>query len=618
MFESRPSPRSDRTIFCFVCHLRTTTNFYSSRCPHEAYFAPKAILSTPRKIVIPALVVSAILFFPFYNLPALYAQEPSAALIDSTALKSTEVSAYEIDRFRLLRWARAFQDTSAREFLTQALDLIAAADGFARQQDYLTAQLILDTALELTGLRTEMLAATKPPAPSIEPQPLLSNPNAASEWRREVLFGVDLWQQKYELGAFSADTMFSDGNPFAGVRLSFNHNPATKVNLQKPPFSNPYSITESRALNIDAYALLKSSRDYFSGEIEFNARQSLGGGSYWRLQNRLEGTSYHRDFDLQYWQNVTTALAVAEINKNFRFEVADELRWRRYRAQNDFYPNYIQNRAGFGVVFSPAYTTRLDTRYNYTAQAHDLCPSHDYLEHRVETSVFQSSSANSSIQLENIWRNRIYPNAAANDGCRNSYQKTYQEEYARADLRLGLVDALALRIDGDFVLRQYEAPSDSIPDFLGATVNPQLQFSLSPSLQIRAGYLYALRVYENDIIQPRRVGAPATNFSFYEDYYSHGFTLGVDLIRTDGLLLSLNENFEMRTYPNSTASNTTDLGLFSYTDRNLNSLLLFFSWNFCPRWQANVLANFDNDYSRVDDQSDSRHTLFAIDLGYSF
>jgi hypothetical protein len=47
-------------------------------------------------------------------------------------------------------------------------------------------------------------------------------------------------------------------------------------------------------------------------------------------------------------------------------------------------------------------------------------------------------------------------------------------------------------------------------------------------------------------------------------------------------------------------------------------LLLFFSWNFLPRWQAGVLANFDNDHSRIENQSDSRNTLFSIDLGYSF
>ncbi|MCG3119604.1 MAG: hypothetical protein ALAOOOJD_02042 [bacterium] len=560
------------------------------------------------------IFLGAFLSHVFCDPQALLAQEQ--ARFDSSLQKSAEASAYEIDRFRLLRWVRAHQDTSAKEFLLQTLDLVTEADGFARQKDYFTAQLIIGTALELTALRANPATAVTPSAGDPMSTPATS---ATSEWRREILFGTDLWRQEYELGLASADTMFSDGNPFVGVRLSWNRDPARNLPLPKSPLTGLRITPENRALTFEAYALLKSSRDYFSGEAELNARQPLGNGSYWRLQNRLEGTSYRRDFDLQYWQNITSALVVAEVSKNFRLEVADEFRWRRYREQNDFYPNYIQNRAGLGAVFNAGYTTRLDSRYYYIVQAHDLCPSHDYVEHRLESSIFQNSAANASITLDNIWRQRIYPHTAANDDCRNSYQKTYQEEYARAELKLGLSQALALRIDGDFVLRQYQTPSDSIPDFLGTTVNPQLQFNLSASFQIRAGYLYSLRVYDDNIIQGSQP-ATASAFSnpFYEDYYSHGFTLGVDLIRTDGLLFSLNENFEMRTYPNSTATHISDLGLYSYTDRNLNSLLLFFSWNFHPRWQANVLANFDNDHSRVNDQSDSRHTLFSLDLGYSF
>jgi hypothetical protein len=569
-----------------------------------------------RRMLLPWMLAAAFFIGAFGHFNVLFAQEQSGQLItpDSSAMQWGESSMYEIDLFRLLRWVRAHQDTSAKDFLVQTLDLITEADGFARQRDFSTARLILDIALEVTHLRPAVAEV----APSRADTSQEAAPRSSLQWRREVLFGVDLWRQQYEFGLAATDTLFSDGNPFVGLRLSLNHHPTFDINLPKPKLSVFGAAPENRALTFEASALLKSSRDYLSGELEFNARQPLGGGSYWRLQNRLEGASYRRDFDLQYWQNITSALAVAEASKNFRFEVADEFRWRRYRAQNDFYPNYIQNRAAVGVVFNPGYTTRLESRYNYIVQAHDLCPSHDYLEHRVESTVYQNSAAHSSIALENIWRYRIYPNNTAGDTCLNAYQKTYQEEYARADLRLGLIDALTLRLDGDFVLRQYETPSDSVPDFLGVTVNPQLQFNFSAAFQIRAGYLYALRLYENNIIQPQRAAAAGNaSLPFDEDYYSHGFTIGIDLIRTDGLIFSVSENFEMRSYPNSTALKSSDWGLY-YTDRNLNSLLLFFSWNFHPRWQANALANFDNDHSRVEDRSDSRTTLFSIDLGYSF
>jgi hypothetical protein len=546
-------------------------------------------------------------------------EKPLIAADSSTASWSASSVTYEIDQLRLRRWLEAHQDTAAVEFWAQVLALQHEANTFATQQDYVTAQLILDTALELIGLRAAAVMEPDSERVVIMAGSLPASPSSALEWRREIMFGADLWRQEFDLGLAADNSSYvdRDGNPFVGLRISLNHNPLLQPLSQKSQPRSPARLPESRALSFSAYAMLKSSRDYYSGELEFSGRQTVGSTTSLRFQMRLDGTSYRRDLDLHYWQNTTSAVASAEAGKNFRFEIGDELRLRRYRQQSELYPNYIQNQASVGAIFNSSYTTRLDSRYSFIARVHDSCPVDDYVEHRFEASIFQSTANNSAVLLENIWRHRIYPTEVAG-GCPRTYQNTFQEEYARADLRLGLSDALALRVEGDFTLRQHQTPSDSTPDFLSTTVNPQLQFKLLADWQISVGYLYLLRVYDKDIIRSQRptTAAGDLGYSFYEDYYSHGFTLGVDLIRTDGVWLSVNENFEMRTYPNAIAQNLPGFGL--YSDRNINSLLLFFSWNFLPRWQAGVLANFDNDHSRIENQSDSRNTLFSIDLGYSF
>ncbi|MDZ7288809.1 MAG: hypothetical protein ONB44_04575 [candidate division KSB1 bacterium] len=569
------------------------------------------------------VVAASLLVGSLDGIEALFAQQHASenqrALFDSSAVSWSQSATYEIDRLRLLRWLNAHQDTTAVDFFAQVQELQHEAEAFAKQQDYVTAQLILDTALELTGLHGAPIGADAESG-SVAAVPVTgSESSPALQWRREVVVGVDLWRQEFELGFTEEESLFvdRDGNPFVGLRISLNHDPALQPLPLISNISKSSVVQESRALNLAAYAMLKSSRDYYSGELEFNGRQSLGGRAFWRIQNRLEGTRYRRDFNLQYWQNLTSVTASADVGKNLRFEVADEFRLRRYREQTEFYPNYIQNQASFGAIFSSGYTTRLDSRYNYVVRAHASCPADDYMEHRIDASVSQSTMANSSILLENIWRNRIYPNNVGSSACRRTYQSTYQEEYARADLRLGLSQALALRVEGDFTLRQHKVPSDSTPDFLSTTVNPQFQFRLFSDLQVSLGYLYLLRVYEKDIIQvDPSTSISETSYPFYEDYYSHGFTVGIDLLRTDGLLFSVNEIFEARTYPNATAQNIPGFGL--YTDRNINSLLLFFSWNFLPKWQASMLANFDDDRSRTENRSDSRNTLFSIDLSYSF
>jgi hypothetical protein len=544
------------------------------------------------------------------------ASEQQRSTSDSSWVAWSEAATFEIDRLRLIRWLRAHQDTISVTFLSQLVELQREANEFVKLHDYVTAQLILDTALELAGLRSTpaMAPADSGLARTAAVAPLTSSASSW-EWRREVVFGIDLWRQEFEVGSAAGQTPFvdRDGNPYVGLRISLNRNansPAYSAKSTRPESASP---SESRKLYVTGNAMAKSSRDYFSGELEFNGRQSLGAGAYWRFENRLEGTRYRRNFDLQYWQNTTSALASVNLGKNFRLEVADELRWRRYREQSGIYPNYIQNQASLGTVFNSGYTTRLDSRYSFVARGHDLCPSADYLEHRIDASIFQSTATFSSIFIENIWRNRIYTNRTAGDTCPNTYQNTYQEEYARGDLRLGLSETVGLRLEGDFTLRQHQVPNQATPDFLHTTVNPQLTLNLFSDLQLSFGYLYLLRVHDKDIIQVTPGTTAGDNSGLSEqDYYSHGFTFGVDLIRTSGILLNVKEVYEIRTYPNAAK---TDL---FYVDSNINSLLLFLSWNFFSHWQVGILANFDNDRSRTDTPRDSRYTLFAIDLGYSF
>jgi hypothetical protein len=570
------------------------------------------------RIILQGILALSIGLGAFANDDVLFARqhptdETRKAMPDSSLLAWSEVTTYEIGRLRLIRWLRAHQDTISVAFFSQLLEFQSQADEFAGQHDYVTAQIILDTALELTAsYDTKKMAALDPNAIGTSSVPAISS-RPMWEWQREVVFGVDLWQQEFEVAYANVQSSnsYEGGDPFFGLRIRLNRDAGIPLTSNRPRTS--VATQASREWGVNGYAMLKYGRDYYSGELEFTGQQSLGGRSYWRFENRLEGTRYHRDLNLQYWQNRTSARAAVEVAKNFRLEVADELRLQRYRDQSEFSPNYVQNQAGLGAVFNPGYTTRLDSRYSYIVRTHNLCPSFDYLEHRVDASVFQSTAAYSSIFLENIWRNRIYANDTAGDTCHSVYQRTHQEEYARADLRLGLNDWVGLRLEGDFTLRQYKVPNDTSLDFLHTTVNPQLQYRLFPDLQISLGYLYLLRVYDRDIIQLKPVSAAGEIiYSIEQDYYSHGVTFGVELIRANGFFLSVNEAYEIRTYPEASTED------FLNIDRNINSLLFFLSWNFRPRWQAGVLANFDNDRSRTERQYDSRHTLFAIDLSYSF
>lgn len=515
--------------------------------------------------------------------------DSTRAPVDSALAAWNEASAYETSRLRLLRWLTKNKEQAQSASYLQITEFLRDAETFANADDFVTAQILLESALALTNGDANPATA----ALSGDPRPITSVPTKW-RWRREAVLGMDFWRQEFEIGVTRADGLFlaeaeslfveNKGNPFSGLRLELSRGVGAPSYLQ-------------------TYALLKASRDYNSGEAELRAQQAFGAKTHGRFENRFESIRYLRDFDLRYWQNNSSALFSAELSKKFRLEIEEEIRLRRYQNEDELSRNYTHNEASLAAIYSAGFSSRLRARYSFNDRRHQRFAEHDYFEHRLETSWFKHSAQNSSIFIENLWRRRVYRRGISD----STYENTHQEGYLRADLRFGLGASAALRLESDFTSRVYpaEVRDDLAPDFLDLKANPQVQFKLVRDWQASIGYLFLLRQYEahNSLLG-------------YADYYAHGFTLGLDLFTTKGFLLSASNAFQVRTYPDVSADNL--LLSSSYSDRNINSLLLFLSWTFHPNWQLGAFANYDNEISRLKEASDSRNTLFSVDVTYSF
>ena len=538
---------------------------------------------------------AALMFFSTAAVAQELPEESMPARPDSAARLLDAESYYTFMRLRLIRWIRKHSDTAPVDMLSQAVDLLEQADQFAAAKDYETAQLILETAFDVAKLAAP---ESEESASKTTPEQIPAGSATSWQWTREVVAGVDYWQQEFELG-LSDDSLYSErnGNPFTGLRLNVSHGDELR---------NSFS----------AYSLVKTSRDYHSGELELRARRTFADKSSGWFVNRLEGTAYKRDLDLQYWQN-TSALGINFYPaRQLRVDFEDEFRYRGYRQQSSTYPNYLHNQIRLGGSFI-GMSTRIDASYDYAVRIHPTFSDNDYFEHRVEAAIHQATAANSSIYLQNVWRLRDYARGFSD----STYQNTYQEEYLRGDVRIGLGPRVAIRVEGDYTLRQYQVSSSNTPDYYNTYINPQLVVKVFGDWQVGLGYMYLLRVHAKDLVQKNNLPRTDTRsaeagFVGYEDYYSHGLTFAVELFRINGLMLSVNNTYEMRKYPNSTTNNLPGLGL--YTDRNINTLLLFLTMNLSANLQLGVLANLDDDRSRVENQSDSRSTLFSLDLSYSF
>lgn len=527
-----------------------------------------------------------------------------AALAADSALAAWSAAAdYEIARLRLQRWLLRPQDQAAAE---QVAELLQDAESFAAQGDWVTAKLLLEVAGDLIAPEEQVLVketrrqgdketksqSAKEARSQGDKEAKGIEDKIAWRWQPEALVGVDFWRQEFEIGYAQDESLFvqNTGNPYTGLRLSVSRDIGS----------------QSRVL---AAALLKTSRDYNSGEVELRGQRALSTTLSGSLENRFETTRYLRDFDLRYWQNNAKVLLSATLNQRLKLELDDELRLRRYAREDELSRNYSQNETGLAVAFAAGIATRLRARYGYLARRHVSFDEYDYFEHRLEGSLFSTAAGGSSLYLQNLWRRRVYPRGLSD----STFENTHREEYLRADLRLATGSATAIRLEGEFTWRQYPAELDNpyTPNFLDLRLNPQFQFKLLANWQASAGYLYLLRRHERE-----PAATDAESFLVFEDYFSHGLTLGLDLLSLSGILLSLSNAFEIRTYPNVTSGNLIISN--SYSDRNIHSLLFFLSWTLTRRWQLGAFANFDNEISRVREANDSRNTLFSMDLTYSF
>ncbi len=543
-----------------------------------------------------------ILFLPIWALMLMAFAIPLAAQAqtgaDTTSLAAEEGLYYEIAKTRLIRWIRDNKDVLSKEELEQLVDLLREAQGFAREGDYETALLMVDTATEIAGISREAEMET---LSLVTESPMTSLPEEEPMgWSLvpQLVSGIDLRHQEFQMGSASgSDSTLIErsGSPFIGFRLKANRDFVGHGNF-------------------NAYLVAQAGRDYNSGEIQLKIQRGLLNASHWFFENRLEATQYKRDLNVQYWENRTTLQAGKELFKNFVLYVGDDLWLRRYRQDANFYPSYFQNQAYSGFQYASGLSTRLTGSYSFATRRYRNFTADDFNEHRIEASVYQVTAINSSIYLENIWRSRRYIHGDSD----STYQNSFQEEFFRADLRFGLNAWLSFDFDGDFTLRQHRLVSAITPDFVSIRVNPRFLFRIFGDWQLGLGYVYVLRIYSKDIIrtQPVLTATPVDIQLGYEDYFSHGITVSLELFRLGAFMLSFTDQYQFLTYPNSLTKRVD--GFEFYTDRKINSILMFLTWQMRPNWELNFIVNLDDDRSRFDNNTDSRSNIISIEMSYSF
>jgi hypothetical protein len=505
---------------------------------------------------------------------------------DSLAPLSPEAILYEIRFTRLQRLVPQFlQDHPDTTLPAVILEFLNDAKQLAEQGSYDLATELLEEVVSF--FETEASTPNNPANYSID-NGTNETPQSSSDWTKYVFFGSDFWEQKFNLALGKRDSTIleGEGNPFVGLRVRLDH---------------AYGTLSQTLAEIEA----KHSRDYLTGRLLLDHRQQVSGAVHTKFENRFEATSYSRDSDLRYIDDQLDLGLFVNLNNANSFELRNEIQVRDYANETDLYTSFLQNRAIATISMAPFGMSHIDVDFDYRNRHHNLDPQKDYYEHRICTEAWYGVASAISTLLAVQWRARRYKYPDSED----LLTKNFNQFYSELDFRLTLAHNLTLTIDGDLEIRNYREPSTVIPNYWELALQPSFGVNLGAPCLLRFGYYFKTRQH-----------SAASNKNSVkveiENYYAHGPSITVDVFTLGGFVMSVTDIYEFRRYPNSISKGISDFSL--YSDRNVNSLFLFFSWNFTKRWELDVIANLDHDNDTEDDNGDSRTTLCTLELAYQF
>ncbi|MFQ5601629.1 MAG: hypothetical protein ACE5HS_00005, partial [bacterium] len=509
---------------------------------------------------------------------------------------------YAIEMLRLKRWIRGNTDKLKDPvLLKEIVRLKKEAENFAAKNDFNMAVIWLETIWALLKPDDDLQIGETSGQPEAFTTAVESS-GKKFKWSRELSTGVDLWQLKFQIARDQDDTTTLDGlgnqgsgNPYTGIRLTFDY----------------YSNSQSA---IQGYTFFKYSRDYLLGEANLRITNPLGDNTQWRFENQFEGNSFYRDGDIKFIQNISTLTFQFKRIGPINIDIEDEFLFRRYDKENQTYPNYFDNTIRGYTRLDIGLGSYFGVDFRNIQRTYPKFQVNDYRENRIDFEWFQSFSEDARFSFEDELRFRDYTKAHLDTT--TTFQDFF-ENYFRGEIRLPFSDFLGMDIDGSITKRDYKfINTRSLPDYLLWEIEPKLYFKLGSDWEIRPGFYYSRlknQPFDNRLA-PNALAA-STSIAF-EDYYKFGPTLAVEFFQIDGIMFNLQESFLLQRYPNA---NVRDIESFNlYTDRNINSILLFLTWNISNRWRLTVLANMDDDRSRKDESANSQNTIVGLEVNYIF
>lgn len=499
-----------------------------------------------------------------------------------------ESELFEINSLKLDRLLWSHKELQADSVFALQMDEIKSrALRLTQDVKYDEANLLLESAIDMISSISDQYDI----APDI-PEPHIPKPDddfavPPVQRTREITIGSDLWKQEFEMAVMETDSLLIEDvvNPFAQLKLGFDWN--------------------RRQWDASFDGLVKNSRDYIATDFDVRFDRHINEFAHYQIKNRFENTHYRREIDLTYWQNQITAGAEMDGPGLFSMEAENEFLVRKNTPQSSYNSDYQQYQFRAKGNFDGGSKISLYADYFFENRWHQHYTEKDYLEHQIGINYFGLLSLKLNVSANALYSYRNYRSAISD----TSYYIDYEEVQNQWNVLYRLSSAFSFRLTSNFEYRHHALTTLYTLNYSEVALEPAIVFNFNNYSSLEFGYVYTNRNYEQ---------APQSDVvsALDEDYFSHGISISIDIFRFDRFMVNVTDIYSIKRYPNSAANDVDHFTL--YTDRNINSLIGFFSWNVSKMWMLNVFANFDEDKDPYQNHSNTRSTMLGLELTCNF
>ncbi|MCI0515757.1 hypothetical protein L0128_21290 [candidate division KSB1 bacterium] len=508
-------------------------------------------------------------------LPELSAQQISEADSSVNAALIYSLRLDEIERKISILKSRSFD-----EIWLQEIDKLAAeAQQYATQRAYVYANLLLDEIFEL--LDPPPLTTLDSLSLIYSPKPSAITRHVQTMWSRELVGGLDFWDQRFEMESGGNDTVLSTGmtNPFVGLRLGLEHGIPQQT----------WTVADLQ---------LRQSRDYFAANHAVTFTRTLRQHTRLVLNNVLDWTRYHQDRQLSYFQNNLKVLLQIAPTPGWRVYLDEQFLIRDYAQESDFLYSYFENQWRLALDYSSLQPHQGSLGIRFSNRTHPHLATKDFRRGELDFSETLQLGARLQLYFDTDLNYKHY--AAVNDSL---YQANYWEQFLNLKLIYQLHRGWNLNFENRLNWRKYSVQFTYLRNIMEYEGQISIDYSIKTMCNVNFGYIYSMN---------RNWGAAGVDDvpMNLDNLTAHGISIGFEYYLTDAITLHFSNVYKNRRYPNS-----KDIASWSiYSDRHLNSLFLFCNWSITAGYQLNLMANYDAERSLRDNHSDSQNTLCACEF----